>query len=283
MSKNEEEKLIFTKKVKKVEDLLEPGNFLYCIMKDNNNLIKELEGSQEYKSITVEKNKIERVNEIAKLEWALIPHADESIHNWERALKWYEYCALPEFKPEGEHKSNDMLTSPSFAKKYIEDFKLKEIDKYARNFLAVNHTIGNMITAYQNWKGVDVASNKIAIFWDVYKTGKHDKPSQKLIADKYIKKYSNWNDLVKNLYFQDFCSINENNEYGDVWTNLIYDNIKTWNQETRQIWLNSMTKLIIQRGYRMQLEYKDPKFSPRQKCELHKIFEFFEFDNKDVI
>lgn len=274
-----------------VEQLFEPGNFLYCIMKDNVELIKELKKTEEYNNINVDEKSNTIINEIAKLEWALIPHDDESIHDWKRPHEWYEYCGLPKFIPEGDKKPNDMLTSPSYAKKLKKRFDYNDNDKSYLNFLAVNHTIGNMLTAKRNWlSDIDVAAWKLYKIWKYYYENENEitEESQKEICKAYSehKLTNEWNKLIDNLYLVDFCNINKTNSPVKQSSKLLlfyFPGDDNWGIDDSHSWLDNNTKLIIQRGYRMQLKYKEPEFTSEQKRELKIIFEYFEFKDTNVI
>lgn len=287
MSMDEEfkiNKMPTIKNKKDVEQLFEPGNFLYSIMKDCKNLIRELKKSKDYKNKDFN-NSNAIINEIAKLEWAYIPHEDVSIHDWERAKEWYETCGLPKFETEDKDNPNDMITSSTQAER-IEASTIN-----IRNFLAVNHTIGNMITAKKNWNpgrcydGVSATNdnifNKLITINEYWNNTDSDRISNVEICKAYYdcssKEIKNF---INTFYFQD-C-FNADNTLKDF---VIFDKeiCSQWKKADWNKWLNNITKIIIQRGYRMQKKYKEPEFTSDQQGELQTIFDYFEFKDINVI
>lgn len=53
---------------KDIEQLFKRGNFLYCIIKDDENLVKELKESTEYNNLKDNINDNKKITELAKLE-----------------------------------------------------------------------------------------------------------------------------------------------------------------------------------------------------------------------
>lgn len=250
------------KNKKDVEQLFEPGNFLYNIMNDCKNLIRELKKSEDYKNKDFN-NSNAIINEIAKLEWAYIPHEDVSIHNWERAKEWYKECGLHIFKPTKGYP-NDILTSNIYETK---NYRAKN----NVNFQAVMHSIGNMITAKENWLGgqADFIYHKLEYI--MFPNNPNDKSdNHEKIKNAYLNHYNNKDKLLRELYLV------------DAWD---YENIcpKKSLDKYEPGTIDANTKFIIQRGYRMQLKYKNPKFSTKQKKELQTIFDYFEFEDTNVI
>ena len=140
-----------------------------------------------------------------------------------------------------------------------------------------------MITAKRNWlSDIDVAAWKLNKIWKYYYENKNGitEKSQKDICEAYSKHEltNEWNKLIDNLFLVDFCNTNKTNSPVKQCSKLIlfyFPGDDNWDIEDAHSWLDNNTKLIIQRGYRMQKKYKDPKFTTDQENEIKIIFKSF--------
>lgn len=277
------QKLIGINNEEDVKKLFEKGNFLYSIIREYPYmLINKHSCTQDPLKLNL---KLERDYQKENFDWI--------IHNEKYARDFYCWSKMPIIEPANTPHPNDMLTSATHVLKKDSGNFLKKDTINA--FLSVNHTIGNMITAIENWIPGGSYKNKpvtndnifhklisINNYWENPKLELSD--NNKTICSEYKKICDgNINYFVENFYFHD-CFIYKNGKYylKEDLVEFGNDKWKRWNRDHWNCWINNISKVIIQRGYRMQLKYKNPKFSPNQRKELDLIFDYFKITNNNI-